>query len=72
MMGDTSITANECGTSDFERDRSFEWTANGILFTLFERIDGGPDVSLPPDTRKKVFARAVQAGLIHGEGNSYP
>jgi hypothetical protein len=74
MTGDTPMTVIEHGvghvTSYFERDRTFEWTANGILFALSERIEGGPDVTLPPDTREKVFARVVQAGLIPGEGNS--
>lgn len=76
ITGDTPMTVTEYGkedvTSYFERDRTFEWTANGIVFALSESIKGGPDVTLPPVTHEKVFARAMQAGLIPGEGNSCP
>lgn len=60
------------GITYFARDGFFNWTANGILFALHERVEGGQNIVLPSDTREKVFARAVQAGLIPGEGNSCP
>jgi hypothetical protein len=69
MTGDEPMTVIEGENSYFERDRSFQWTANGVLYELFERIKGGPDVTLPLDTPERVYLRAVQAGLIPGEGN---
>ena len=69
MTGDEPMTVIEGETSYFERDRTIQWTANGVLYGLVERIKGGPDVTLPLDTREKVYLRAVQAGLIPGEGN---
>ena len=69
MTGDEPMTVTENGETYFERDRSFQWNANGVLFELFERIKGGPDVTYPPDTREKVYLQAVQAGLIPGEGS---
>jgi len=67
--GDTPMTVTDGSGTYYERDRGFQWTANGILFELFERIKGGPDVTLPPDTREEIYARALQAGLIAGEGS---
>jgi hypothetical protein len=69
MTGDEPMTVTENGNTYFERDRSFQWTANGVLYELVERIKGGPDVTYPPDTREVVYQRAVQAGLIPGEGS---
>ena len=69
MTGDEPMTVIEGANSYFERDRSFTWTANGVLYGLVERIQGGPDVSLPTDTPETVYLRAVQARLIPGEGN---
>ena len=66
------MTVTENGNSYFERDRSFQWTANGILFLIFERIQGGADVTLPTGTRKQVYLRALQMGLIPGEGTECP
>jgi hypothetical protein len=72
VTGDTPMTVTDSSGSYFERDRSFEWTADGIFYELFERIKGGQDVTYPGDTREKVYQRAVQAGLIPGEGNDCP
>ncbi len=65
--GYKSLT-NDTVNMDNERDRSTVWTANGLVFTLMEKITGGPDLAFPQDTNEKLFARAVQAGLVPGEG----
>ena len=69
LTGEAPMTVSEGGNTYYERDRNFQWSANGTLFSLLERIKGGPDVTLPPDTREKVYLRASQAGLIPGEGS---
>jgi hypothetical protein len=69
VTGDAPMTVSENGNQYYERDRLFQWTAQGILYEITERVKGGLDVTLPPDAREKVFARALQAGLISGEGN---
>ncbi len=66
--GDEPMTVTDGANSYFERDRTFQWTANGILYDLFERIKGGPDVTFPLDIHEKVYQRALQDGLIPGEG----
>ena len=66
--GDTPMTVTENGNTYYERDRTFQWTAHGVLYELFERIKGGSDVTLPGDTHEKVYLRALQEGLIPGEG----
>lgn len=70
--GDEPMTVTDGANSYFERDRTFQWTAAGILYDLFERIKGGPDVAFPPDTGEKVYQRALQEGLISGEGIDCP
>jgi hypothetical protein len=67
--GDEPMTVTDGTNSYFERDRTFQWTANGILYDLFERIKGGPDVIFPLDTAERVYQRALQEGLIPGEGS---
>ena len=69
VTGDQPMTVTEGTNSYFERQRIFQWTAHGVLYDLFERIKGGPDVILPPDTAEKVYLSALQAGLIPGEGS---
>jgi hypothetical protein len=70
MTGDEPMTVTEGTNTYFERDRSFQWTANGVLYELFERVKGGgPDVNYPPDIRDKIYQRALQDGLIPDEGN---
>lgn len=69
LTGDEPMTVTEGGSTYYERDRSFQWSASGTLFSLLERIKGGPDVTLPADTREKIYLRALQAGLISGEGS---
>ena len=70
--GDTPMTVTDSNGTYYERDRSFQWSAGSVLYELFERIKGGQDVTLPPDTRERVFTRALAAGLIEGEGNDCP
>ena len=67
--GDTPMTVTDSSGTYYERDRIFQWSAEGVLYELFERIKGGQDVTLPLEPREQVFARALQAGLIRGEGN---
>jgi hypothetical protein len=68
LTGEAPMTVNEGGKTYYEWDRIFQWTSEGRLFYMLERIKGGPDVSLPADTREKLYQRALQAGLIPGEG----
>ena len=72
LTGEEPMTVTEGTNTYYERDRSFQWTSNGKLFYLLERIKGGPDVTLPEGTRETLYQRALQAGLIPGEGSDCP
>jgi len=69
ITGDDPMIVTDGDTTYFERDRTFQWTANYILFDLFEQIKGGPEVAFPEGIHELVYQRALQAGLIPGEGN---
>lgn len=72
LTGQDPMTVTEGTNTYYERDRSFQWVSNGKLFYLLERIKGGPDVTLPEGTRETLYQRALQAGLIAGEGSDCP
>jgi hypothetical protein len=69
LTGEDPMTVTEGTNTYYERDRSFQWASNGSLFYLLELIKGGPDVTLPEGTRETLYQRALQAGLIPGEGS---
>jgi hypothetical protein len=68
MTGDNPMSVTENGQTHYERDRSFQWSANGLVIEIRERIMGGPNVKLPAEIREQVHQRLVRAGVISGEG----
>jgi hypothetical protein len=66
------MTVTDSSGTYYERNRIFQWSADGVFYELFERIKGGQDVTLPSEPREQAFERAIQAGLIRREGSDCP
>jgi hypothetical protein len=61
---------NEVTKSYLSKGRLFRWFAQGIDYTVLQRIDGGTDSDLPPsDLQEKIYAELMRTGFITSEGN---
>jgi len=60
---------NEVTKSYLSKGRLFRWFAQGIDYTVSQRIDGGTDSDLPPaDLPEKIYAEMRRMGFITSEG----